>query len=159
MKVLNIHRRMIGQPKEAIMALLETLGTKNDLVWPLEKWPAMRLDQGLKVGSRGGHGPIQYTIDHYVPGELIRFEFSRPKGFHGCHRFEFSETGPDKTMLTHTIEMHTSGTGTIKWLFAIRWLHDALIEDAFDKIENHFSLDTKETKWNSWVKLLRYVLK
>ncbi|MEM1323749.1 MAG: hypothetical protein AAGG75_26040 [Bacteroidota bacterium] len=34
--------------------------------------------------------------------------------------------------------MQAQGTGILAWLLAVRWLHDALIEDAFDKVENHF---------------------
>jgi hypothetical protein len=42
---------------------------------------------------------------------------------------------------------------------AIRWLHDAYIEDAFDKVENHFSEDKKSSEWTWWVKTLRKVMK
>ena len=48
---------------------------------------------------------------------------------------------------------------TFLWVFVIHWLHDALIEDAFDKVENYFIYDKKETKHNIWVKFLRNVYK
>lgn len=61
--------------------------------------------------------------------------------------------------LTHTIDMNTTGIGTLTWTIGIRWLHDALMEDLLDKIENQFSNKSKRTEWNNWVKFLRKVLK
>jgi hypothetical protein len=54
--------------------------------------------------------------------------------------------------------MTTSGSATLKWALAIRWLHDAYIEDAFDKVENYFTKDKKISKWSWWVKTLRKIL-
>ncbi|WP_232730403.1 hypothetical protein [Lacinutrix sp. Bg11-31] len=54
-------------------------------------------------------------------------------------------------------------TSTIKamllWIAVVRWLHDALIEDAFDKIENSHSEEKKVTKHSIWVHLLRNAYK
>jgi len=41
----------------------------------------------------------------------------------------------------------------------IRWLHDALIEEAFDKVENYFTGNKKITPYNPWVKFLREAYK
>ena len=159
MNVINIHERVIHQPKEKVSALVATLAGHNDQVWPKEKWPAMKFDQGLKEGSKGGHGPIRYFIDKYDPGTVLKFTFTGPKGFSGGHRFEISELGKDQTLLKHTIDMNTSGTATVTWALGIRWLHDALTEDALDKVENHFSEEKKMTEWNVWVKILRGILR
>ena len=51
--------------------------------------------------------------------------------------------------------MKTSGWATLKWVLAIRWLHDAFIEDAFDKVENNLSGSNKRTEWSKWVIFLR----
>ncbi len=158
MKVLNIHKRIIHQPKAKVLELLNTLASPNDLVWPKEQWPAMRLDAGLQEGSKGGHGPIGYSISQYIPGKLIVFQFSKPKGFDGIHQFEVIDLGDEQTELVHTIDIKASGIGILSWVLAIRWLHDALVEDAFDKVENYFSEEKKRTEWNSWVKLLRGIL-
>jgi anaerobic C4-dicarboxylate transporter len=64
-----------------------------------------------------------------------------------------------QTDIKHSILMQTKGTDTFLWLFVIRWLHDALIEDAFDKVENQFSEKKKKTPWNQWVKFLRSIFK
>jgi len=158
LQVLNIHKRIIDQPKTKVAELLSTLSTANDALMPTDKWPAMKLDQGLNVGSKGGHGPIRYTVGKYVPGELIKFNFNGPKGFDGWHQFEIVELNDNRTELVHTIDMNTSGTGTLSWTFAIRWLHDALMEDAFDKVENQFNNQRKVTEWSPWVKFLRTLL-
>ncbi len=156
MKVTNVHSRVIPQPVAKVAALLATLAGEHDKVWPMEHWPRMKLDKGLVAGSKGGHGPIRYTVSKFEPGRIARFEFSGPKGFLGHHRFELSALGEDRTELKHVIEMKTSGIGTISWSLAYRWLHDALVEDALDKVENHFSKKKKKTEWSLWVKVLRW---
>lgn len=155
MKVLNIHSRTISQPLDKVVELLDTLATPHDHIWPKEHWPAMRLNKGLAVNSTGGHGPIGYTVEAYQPKEFIQFQFTKPRGFHGFHKLEIAELSSEKTKLTHTIDIQTSGIGTFSWIIAIRWLHDALIEDAFDKVENHFSTVKKRSRWNLWVRMLR----
>ncbi len=160
MKVTNIHERMLKQPSHRVSPLLSTLASgQEDLIMPHEKWPAMRLDRGLRVGSKGGHGPIRYIVRAYVPGERIRFEFTGPKGFHGTHEFEILAISPTETCMRHTIEMITRGRGTLAWAVAIRWLHDALVEDAFDNVENYFTNEGKSTPWSPWVRFLRMVLR
>jgi hypothetical protein len=157
MKVLNIHTRLINQPQGKIGEILQTLASKNDLMLATDKWPAMKLDNGLQIGSNGGHGPIGYLVETYVPGKSIQFRFTKPHGFDGIHKFEIQAVADDKTTIKHTIDMNTSFSGAIKWMFAIRWLHDAYIEDAFDKVENHFTGQKKVSDWNGWVKFLRSI--
>ncbi|MBL7887858.1 MAG: hypothetical protein JNJ52_14010 [Flavobacterium sp.] len=158
MKIINIHKREIDQPKEEIVKLFKTLASENDLMLATNKWSPMKLDNGLQIGSKGGHGPIKYHIVEYNPEESVIFKFDL-KGFDGTHKFNIQEINQNKTELSHIIDMKTSGVSTIKWFFAIRWLHDAYIEDAFDKVENHFSTTKKRSEWSIWVKLLRKIMK
>ena len=155
MKVLNIHKRTINQPKIKVAELLKTLSTENDRIWPKEKWPEMKFKGGINIGAKGGHGPIRYSVEKYNPNEIIEFRFSKPNGFNGIHKFEINELTNEKTEIKHTISMNTVGRGTLIWILAIRSLHNALIEDGFDKLENNFSENIKSTKWNFWVKFLR----
>lgn len=141
------------------MELFKTLSTNYDKVWPIEKWPAMKFETGIAVGAKGGHGPIKYDVEIYDPNSIIQFRFSKPKGFNGIHKLEVNELDNAQTEITHTIDMTTNSRGTILWIIAIRSLHNALIEDAFDKIENNFFNGQKTSKWNLWVKLLRRALK
>ncbi len=158
-KVINIHKRIIPESIDKVAGLLKTLATREDKIWPYEDWPPMRFKEGLKEGASGGHGPIGYTIAKYDPKALIRFVFSRPSGFNGIHQLEMTEQGPNQTMVRHIIDMTATGIGILSWTFGIRWLHDALIEDAFDKMENYFSDGPpKRTPWNLWVRILRKIL-
>lgn len=158
MKVINIHNREINQPKEELVKLFKTLGTENDLMLATDKWPPLKLDNGLQVGSKGGHGPIRYFVTDYQPDNSITFQFSLT-GFNGFHKYTIIEIEPNKSQMRHTIDMSTSGWATVKWTLAIRWLHDAYIEDAFDKVENYFFLDKKKSEWSIWVKFLRRIMK
>ncbi|MDQ8748797.1 hypothetical protein [Elizabethkingia miricola] len=158
MKVINIHKREIRQPKSELTKLFNTLATDNDMILATDKWSPMKLDNGLQVGSRGGHGPIKYFVTEYQSGKSVTFQFELP-GFNGFHRFDINELEPNKTEISHIIDITTTGSATLKWALAIRWLHDAYIEDAFDKVENHFTKDKKNSKWSWWVKLLRKIMK
>lgn len=159
LKVVNIHTRIIHQSLEDVVNLINTLATENDQVWPVDKWPRIKFKDGLFVGSRGGHGPIRYSVQRYVPERVIEFKFLKPRGFHGIHKFEIEAVDENRTRLKHTIDMATSGMGTISWAIAIRWLHDALIEDLLDRVENWFNEQPKVSKWNLWVSVLRRILK
>ena len=158
MKIINIHKREISQPKSEIAKLFKTLASENDMILATNKWSPMKLDKGLQVGSKGGHGPIKYFVSEYQEESFIRFQFDL-KGFDGFHQLEISETEAGNTLLAHTIDMKTSGLATLKWTLAIRWLHDAYIEDAFDKVENYFNSEKKRSEWSLWVRILRKLMK
>jgi len=159
MKVLNIHKRIIDQPKLEMSKLFETLSSKEDKMLAINKWPPMKLDKGLQVGSKGGHGLIGYFVTKYKEGEFIQFQFTKPRGFNGIHEFKITELDDSKTEIKHIVDVTASGVGIFTWSIAIRWLHDAYIEDALDRVENHFLTDKKKTEWNLWVKFLRKILK
>ncbi len=150
---------MLSHPKKEVANLLATLGTKNDLVWPRDKWPAMRFKEGIKEGASGGHGPIGYTVENYDPENEVQFRFFKPKGFHGTHAFTLTKLSEVQTEFQHSIEMQATIVGWLQWIIAIRWLHDALIEDALDRMENHFDQGQRRTKWNAWVRFLRWLLR
>jgi hypothetical protein len=159
MKILNIHKRLIDRPKEEVSELLETLSTKDDRIWPYEKWPAMKFKKGLVEGAKGGHGPIRYSIEKYERKRFIWFKFSKPVGFKGIHKFEISELESGKTELKHTIDMEVAGKGLMTWILVIRPLHNALLEDALDKVENRYLIEKQKTNWSIWVRILRKILK
>lgn len=160
MRVTNIHKRKLPQSLIKVSPLLHTLGTDNDAVWPNENWPSIYFIEGLKKGSPGGHGIIKYTIVDYNKAGNIIFNFTKPKGFEGIHEFKLEAISENETLITHDIQMHTT---TIKatwfWIVAIRWLHDALIEEAFDNMESQFSEVKIKPKYTLWVKFLRCLFK
>ena len=159
MNVVNIHKRIIDQPKFEVAKLLKTLSTKDDKVWPNKNWPDMRFINGIKVGAKGGHGIIRYSVEEYILGDLVVFKFLKPKGFNGIHKLEIQEIDTITSEVKHSIIMKTEGLASLQWVFIIRWLHDALIENAFDTIENNFLEVEKFTKWSLWVHIWRYILK
>jgi hypothetical protein len=98
----------------------------------------MRLKSHLSARSKGGHGRIRYTIIEFEAGYQITIKFTKPEGFNGTHELRIKEISEDTSVITHNIIMHTTFKASLLWVFVIRWLHDALIEEAFDNVENHF---------------------
>ncbi len=111
MEVVNIHKRKLNTQKGGVSQLLGTLSSKEDKIWPYEKWPAISFKDELVENAKGGHGPIRYSINKYIPNEQIEFKFTTPKGFNGVHRFNIVKLKRNKTEFRHTIEMKTTGIG------------------------------------------------
>ena len=158
MPIRNIHERVINQSAAAVGALIDSLASKDDQLWPRDRWPAMRFDRPLEVGAVGGHGPIRYTVASYQPGESIQFAFSKPSGFIGHHRFEIEPLDAERTILRHVIDMRVKGKAILLWYLAIRPLHNALLEDALDLAERHSGVTCEPRHWSLWVRLLRRVM-
>lgn len=156
MAVHNIHRRpLTGWQPEQVGKLIDALSCDHDRLWPSDHWPAMQLDHGLQVGSIGGHGPIHYTVEDYVPGVWVRFRFSRPRGFDGFHEFTRQETDSG-TELRHTLVITPRGPAHISWPLLYRWLHDALLEDLMDRAELIATgTVSRPAHWTGYVRLLR----
>ena len=94
-----------------------------------------------------------------MPDKEVVFRFTKPKGFHGVHKFDLIALDNQHTKVVHTIDMKAQGLALLQWHLAIRWLHDALIEDGLDKIHTKVTGESKRTPWNLWVKFLRSILK
>jgi hypothetical protein len=142
MKVENIHTRMYPVEKELIWSYIEKISSKEDQIWPFENWPRMILRPKLSVGASGGHGPIRYFVEAIDIGKRIVFRFTSPKGFVGTHSLEMEQVA-DQVKLSHKIEMEISANALLSWPLIIRPLHDALIEDAFTKLEVSLGLKKK----------------
>lgn len=156
--VLNIHARDLHASRDAVGALLDSLASNQDLLWPGDRWPALRFDCPLQVGAVGGHGPIRYRVEMYEPGRAIRFRFTGMRGVHGTHGFEIKASTPGRVRLEHRLSMRVSGVALLSWPLIFRWLHDALIEDALDRAEASItSRPLQERRWSLWVRFLRRV--
>jgi hypothetical protein len=132
--IWNVHERVLDAPRDAVGVLVDSLASSDDRLWPNRRWPAMRLDRGLAVGSSGGHGPVRYEVVRYESGRLVVFAFTPAFPIAGEHRCEVLP-GPssDTTLLRHVLEGKPQGWLRLGWPLCFRWLHDALIEDAFDR--------------------------
>lgn len=131
--VMNIHERDYPVPSADLAALVSTLSSDNDRLWPRERWPRMRLDGGLVVGASGGHGPVRYRVERVDPRGEVVFRFTGPSGFHGWHAFTVVAVTPTTALLRHELRMRACGWALLTWPLFFRPLHDALIEEAFDK--------------------------
>ena len=158
MKVLNIHRREYPVAPEKLGRLVDTLASDKDLLWPHRLWPRMKFDKPLSVSANGGHGPIRYFVEEYVPAKRVVFRFTGPKGFDGYHGYEVVELDKNKTELRQTLEMKTHGSAQIFWPLLYRPLHDALIEDSLSFAELRLDISPTVSGWSWWVRFLRWAM-
>ncbi len=158
MKVLNIHEREFKADHEQVGALIDSLASEDEHLWPNHSWPRIQFDRPLSIGADGGHGLIGYFVEEYKPGQSIKFRFTKPKGFKGFHGFEVVDDTEQSVVLRHTIEMTLNGSAFLTWPLIIRPLHDALLEDALATAEASLGMIPKMQTWSPWVKLLRWVM-
>jgi hypothetical protein len=133
--ITNVHERVLDADGDAVGALVDSLSSPGDRLWPKRRWPAMRLDCGLAIGSEGGHGPVRYEVARYEPGRLVAFAFTAKFPIDGEHCCEVLPAPGGKTLLCHTLVGRPKSWLRLGWPLCFRWLHDALIEDAFDQAE------------------------
>jgi hypothetical protein len=159
MEVRNVHQRFFPVPPERLAPLLDSLSSRNDLLWPFEQWPRMRFDRPLGVGASGGHGPIRYDVERYEPGQRVVFRFRAPRGYDGMHALVVEPTDGGAN-LRHEVEMRTHGPASLTWPLVFRPLHDALAEDALDKAERALlGAVRRPARWTWQVRLLRSLLR
>ncbi|GAA4924939.1 SRPBCC family protein [Streptomyces coeruleoprunus] len=135
MGVHNVHERLLPVGESEAGALIDTLASADDRLWPHGDWPAMELDRGLSVGSSGGHGPVRYTVTAYVPAKWVRFTFAAPHGFHGFHEYAALGVDGGHTVLRHTLAMNVRGPARVTWPLLWRPMHDAVLEESLDRAE------------------------
>jgi hypothetical protein len=157
LKIVNVHQRLLYATPERAGRLIDSLSSTSDLLWP-RGWPRLSLDRPLRVGAAGGHGPIRYLVESYVPGQAVRFRFTGPRGFHGWHAFEVVEATAAHCVLEHRIEMTARGAALWSWRLLYRPLHDALIEDALSLAQASLGNERRDVPWSRWVKVLRWLL-
>lgn len=157
--VRNIHERaLVAADPAAVAALIDGLGSAGDRLWPIGRWPAIRLDGPLAVGARGGHGPIRYAVSDYEPGRRACFRFA-PDQFDGHHWAEVT-TLDGRVVLRHVLQARPRGAMRLLWPVAIRWLHDALIEDALDRaVAGLDGGEPQPRRLCRWVRVLRAALR
>ncbi|MEU3778642.1 SRPBCC family protein [Streptomyces sp. NPDC032472] len=157
MGVHNVHERLLPATEEEVGALLDTLASGDgDRLWPGRAWAPMEFDRPLAAGAVGGHGPVRYSVAGYAPGRWIRFAFTGPRGFHGFHELAVLPSGPERTVLHHTLTMTTGGPARLSWPLVWRPLHDACVEDALDRAELACTgTVSRPARWSPYVRLLR----
>lgn len=153
----NEHRRTVRATPGRAAFLLDEIAEPGNAYWPSDHWPALRMDRPLGVGATGGHGPVRYSCTAYEPGRLVEFTFAPGTGVIGTHTFDVLD-GPtrDTCVLRHVISGRTHGLGVLAWPLAIRWLHDAVLEEMLDRAAVVLG-DPPATpaRWSPYVRLLR----
>lgn len=161
MRVYNFHCRRIAAPIEAVGAVIDTLASADDRLWPWEHFEPMKLDRPLQQGASGGHGPVRYTTVEYRPGRLAVFEFDATsgfmKGFRGRHWFEAIAIDTNTTELRHMLWADVRGLMWLAWRVLVETLHDATVEAALAKAElattgapsTRFALTPGQKFWKS----------
>ena len=157
--VHNVHRREYATSAERLGSILETLASDNDLLWPHRTWAPMILSDGLNPGSAGGHGPVRYKVEAHEPFRMVCFRFTGPHGWDGTHSFHIDAVEDGRARLTHVIDMKLHGAALVTWSLMFRPLHDALMEDALDRVARELDPAARpHTRHSTWVKFLRRML-
>jgi hypothetical protein len=151
MKIVNVHQRLLHADPQRVAALIATLGSPGDQLWPRTGWPRMVLDRPLEVGATGGHGPIRYTCDAYEPASLARFRFKRSNGW---HQFEILDATRQHCVLEHRTEVDARGRSLLLWLLVVRPLHDACVEDLLSQAQASLGEQPRAVRWSPYVRLL-----
>jgi hypothetical protein len=126
------HECSLACSEAQVGALLDSLGSTEDRLWPREGWPAQHLDRPLQVGAIVGHGPVRYRVEAYEQGRRVRYRFLAPRGFDGWHEFSV-QSDPVGTRLLHTYNANHRGLARILWRIGMAALHDAATRDCLAK--------------------------
>jgi hypothetical protein len=136
MHLRTVHARELPVPAAEAAALLDSLGGPGDRLWPNDTWPAsaLRLEQPLRVGSRGGHGAIRYHVGEYEPRRRVVFVFEPESGLTGTHETRVDELGPRRCRLVQTTDCRLAAK-LLPIYPVLRRQHDALLRDVLDRAE------------------------
>lgn len=160
--ISNVHQRAYPVPPAELGRLLDTLASGRDRLWP-DRWPPMEFSTPLGVGADGGHGRIRYRVTAYEPGRRVEFRFTPATGLTGGHFAEVLDGDhPGSSVLRHTavVDRTASPRMRVLWPLAIRWLHDACVEDLLDKAAVELGHPpARPVRWSRWVRLLRAVMR
>jgi hypothetical protein len=156
--VRNVHERVVPAPIEQVGPLLDKIGGPDDVLWPTPGWQPMVLDRPVAVAAAGGHGSIRYRVTGYEPSRRVEFTFAPEMGIDGVHTFTADPAGPDRTLLRHVAEGRLSGAMRLAWPLAIRWAHDAVLEELLDNAERAVGVEpARPYRRSAWVRLLRAI--
>ena len=158
MKVINVHECRLTASSGQVGALIDSLASREDALWPTHSWPQMKFDSPLQVGATGGHGPIRYFVEDYKPGQSIKFRFTGPKGFDGFHGYEVIEAPGQPVILRHTLGMTARFPAVLTWPLMYKPMHDALMKDSLATAQASFGQFPQVSPWSPWVRFLRWAM-
>lgn len=154
--VRNVHERTVAAPIGRVGPLLDRLGGPSDVLWPTPAWPPMVLDGPVAAGAAGGHGSIRYRVTAHEPGRKVEVAFEPDRGIDGWLAFIAEPTGSGSTLLRIIADAQFSGAMLLAWPLAVRWAHDAVVEELLDNAERAVgSGPERPSRRSPWVRLLR----
>lgn len=155
-RVRNVHARTVDVSASVLHEWVSTLGTRDDVLWPVDQWFPMRLDRPVAVGGRGGHGPVRYRcIEHAL--QRTEFAFESVLGsphWDGTHTFWIDDRG-GSSQLRHELIVTLPMRERLAWTVLVGPLHDAVLEDLLHRAQRRSGISTKAPRWSLWVRLLR----
>ncbi|USQ78449.1 hypothetical protein NF556_12450 [Ornithinimicrobium faecis] len=123
--IRNEHSQTMAGDTSTAQSLMATLGGPDDLIWPRDRFPAMELDRGHEIGSKGGHGSVRYRVVE-ATDSLVRFEVDPNSDLVGGHVLWFEDSGDGLLRWTHQLDLElTVPAPAMRLILA---LHDAIIE-------------------------------
>lgn len=156
--VANVHACRLPGGMAQAARLIDGLSSSTDALWPHERWPRLRFDGPLRVGARGGHGPVRYEVVAWDPGRAITFRFTGPAGFDGTHWVEATPHPDGSAELRHVLAMRTRGLARVSWPLVFGPMHNALIEDALAKARvGAVGWEKNAPRWSLGLRALRWV--
>ncbi|CRK58410.1 hypothetical protein [Alloactinosynnema sp. L-07] len=152
----NVHQRELPVAPAVVGRLLDEIQGADSPIWPVDAWPALRFDRPTAVGAVGGHGIVRYSCTAYRPGRMIEATFAPGFLIEGTHTLDVLDgPTPDSCVLRHVIAARPRGMGHLAWPLAIRWLHDALLEDLLDRAATSVGHPpARRARWSPWVRFL-----
>ncbi len=163
MKVRSEHERVMTGSIKQVADIVKTYGSSNDRMHPHELWPKTQMegpDGPPVVGRIAQRAAVRFVMTSYEIGPRVHYswKFLEPAGFEGYHQADVHEIGNGKLLFKTFIDMETRGLkATLLWLFVMRFLHHAVVEDCFDKIERQLGGSPPGHRWSVWVKVLRRI--
>ena len=99
---------------------------------------------------------MRHFVTGYEPGRRVEFQFTGPTGFNGSHSFTATSHSNRSTLLRHELVVSSRGAAVFTWPFFFRPLHNAVIEESFDRaLQECGSLPDVAYKRPLWTKMLR----
>src|SRR5207249_2135454 len=158
--IRNVHLRTLPVSADRVGPLLDRIAEPGNALWPADNWPPMIMDRPLGVGAEGGHGVNRYTCTSHQPGTRVEFTFTPSMPFIGTHAFDVLPSGPHACVLRHmVIATPRDLRARAQWSLAVRWAHDAVVEEIMDRAAIAVGHPpARPVRWSPYLRLVRRVL-